>query len=285
MYQTYEGSKRMTYKVGLIQFAPKIRDNNYNRNHSVKLIKMAIDKNADLIILPELANSGLIFSNQEDAYDCSETLEGETATQWKNLAMENKVYIVAGFNERVGSECYNSALLIGPDGIIDTYRKVHLVGWVEGEYFEQTSELPKMYELPFVKIGIQICYDVWFPEMSRWHALQGAELICVPSNWFATPDGVSYDNHGLAAPHYLMKSSSIANNLAFANASRIGTEDETEYIGGSCVINNNGQILDGLASEFEEEVKIVTMSIEKEITRYYFNDLRKDLYKKIYSGN
>lgn len=273
----------MTYNIGLVQFAPKIRDNLYNKKRSIELISEAIQKKANLIVLPELANSGLIFTDQEDAYRHSETLESEIVTEWKKLSRENDAYIVAGFNERVGNECYNSALLIGPEGIIDTYRKIHLVGWVEGEYFKKTKQMPKVYELPFAKIGIQICYDVWFPEISRWHALQGAELICVPSNWFATPDGIAYDRHGLAGPHYLMKASSIANNVAFANASRVGKEGTTDYIGGSCVIDKNGQILNDLASEEKEEVKIITMSIEKEITRYYFNDLRKDIYKEVYS--
>lgn len=272
----------MSYHIGLIQFAPKIRNNEYNREYSLKLMEKAVEKNADLIILPELANSGLIFNDEKDAYAYSESLDGETAVKWMSFAKENNVYIVAGFNERVGNGCYNSALLIGPEGIIDTYRKIHLVGWVEGHYFRKSDQLPKVYELPFAKIGIQICYDIWFPELSRWHALQGAELICVPSNWFATPDGTDYDEFGLAAPHHLMMASSIANNVAFANASRIGTEDDTIYIGGSCAIDHTGKIVDGIASSSEEEVKIVKMKIKKDVKRFYFNDLRHDIYEKIF---
>lgn len=275
----------MNYNIGLIQFAPKIRDNEYNKEYSLKLMKIAVEKNADLIVLPELANSGLIFNDAKEAFDCSETLDGSTATEWINFAKENKVYIVAGFNERVGNSCYNSALLIGPDGIIDSYRKLHLVGWVEGKYFKRTNEMPKVYELPFANIGLQICYDVWFPEISRWQALKGANLICVPSNWFATPDGTDYDQFGLATPHHLMMASSIANNISFANASRIGLEGDTIYIGGSCVINHTGKIVDGLASSTEEEVKVVTMPINKDVTRFYFNDLRHDIYEKMYSLN
>lgn len=274
----------MSYRIGLIQFAPKIRDNEFNKEHSLKLMKRAVEKNADLIILPELANSGLIFEDKEDAITYSETLDGSTATEWKKFAKENNVYIVAGFNERVGDDCYNSALLIGPEGIIDTYRKIHLVGWVEGTYFNRTNELPKVYELPFANVGLQICYDVWFPELTRWQALNGANLICVPSNWFATPDGTDYDVHGLAAPHHLMMSSSIVNNVSFANASRVGTEDDTIYIGGSCVIDHTGKLVNGLASKSEEEVKVVTMPINKDVTRFYFNDLRHDIYEKLYSS-
>src|SRR5690625_453415 len=178
----------MTYKIGLIQFAPRLQDNEYNREHSVTLMKEAVEKGADIMILPELANSGLIFHSQEEAYACSEELDGETATEWKKLAKENNVYIVAGFNERDGDVCYNTALLIGPEGLIGKYRKLHLVGWVEAKYFEKSTEMPQVYELPFAKVSLQVCYDVWFPEISRWEALQGADLICVPSNWFATPD-------------------------------------------------------------------------------------------------
>lgn len=266
----------MVYTIGLIQYEPKLKDNEFNRHHSINLMEEAVKKGANLLILPELSNSGYVFDDKADALQFAEELTGETVTEWAKLAKKNDIYIVAGFNEKANDICYNSAILIGPTGLMGNYRKLHLWG-IEKDFFEVGNELPEIFDLPFARISIQICYDMWFPELSRIQALNGVDLICVPTNWSATPDGKEYDERGLFVGHYLLVTNSLINNISIACTNRIGKEETIKFIGGSCVVDEGGNIVSEIASYENEEIKLIRMeSVSK--NKVFLKDLRKDIY-------
>lgn len=271
----------MAYKVGLVQFCPKNGRIEENAKISTELTLEAISKEAKIIVLPELCNSGYLFENRTEALRFSETVNDSTSIKkWGELTKKYNVYIVAGLNEKDSDNCFNSAVLIGPNGLIDVYRKIHL--WDEEmKSFSVGTKIPKIHQLPFAKVSFQICYDLWFPELSRIQALEGAELICVPTNWSPTPDGKTYDENGLFEGHYLMKSNSIVNNLTFACANRVGFEKNLNFLGGSCVINSRGDIIEGVCSREHEEVKIVEIEKNSLSQSGFISDRRSDVYQII----
>jgi predicted amidohydrolase len=266
------------YRVGLVQFEPIPEDISGNAEKASELVLKAISNRADIIVLPELSNSGYLFENKRHAFSLAESLENaKSINYWIKLAVQHNVYIVAGINERFGDDNFNSAVVVGPEGMIGVYRKIHL--WdLENLFFTKGNEFPPIFELPFAKVGLQICYDLWFPEMSRKQALMGAELICVPTNWSPTPDGSAYDANGLFVGHHLMISHASVNHMSFACTNRIGSEKNLVFLGGSCVINSSGHIIDDICSRDNEEVKVVEVSNYKG-KRGFLHDRREAFYE------
>lgn len=109
--------------------------------------------------------------------------EGKTAQRWIDLAAEYDAYIVGGYAEQDGELPYNSSILVGPDGYVGTHRKVHLHLWNEEKLWFEPGDEVAVFETTIGRIGMQICYDQWFPELTRIQAGKGADIIAEPTNW------------------------------------------------------------------------------------------------------
>src|SRR5450756_3250454 len=155
------GSGRV--KLACIQMQPSFGDVASNVARSVQLIEQAASQGANLVVLPELCNSGYVFSNREEAFAVAEEIPaGRTASAWMECAARHRLHLVAGICERAGNRLYNSAVVIGPQGYIGTFRKVHL--WnEEALYFEPGDLGFPVFHTPIGRIGVAICYDGWFP--------------------------------------------------------------------------------------------------------------------------
>jgi predicted amidohydrolase len=166
---------------------PSIGDVVANVAHSINLIAKAASQGAELVVLPELSNSGYVFQSRAEAFELAEPIpSGPTTAAWAAATAEHGLYLVAGICERDGDKLYNSAVVIGPEGYIGTFRKVHL--WnAENLYFEPGNLGFPVFHTPIGRIGVAICYDGWFPEAYRLAALQGADIVCVPTNWVPIP--------------------------------------------------------------------------------------------------
>jgi predicted amidohydrolase len=205
----------------------------------VAAILDAIRVGADLVVLPELANSGCDFS-REHAFDLAEKLEapgGPTLQAWWELAEETGVFVVGGLLERESSTLYNSAVVVGPGNFLGRYRKTHL--WdKERLLYEPGRELP-VFETPLCNVGVLVCYDAWFPEATRTLALRGADLLCVPAN--APDDWVPEEQRrgSLTMLNTHAISHANANRLFVAVANRV----EDGYLGRSCIVDPTGGIL------------------------------------------
>src|ERR1700687_2143847 len=122
--------------VACIQMEPKIGEKKANVAHSLDKIAEAAGKGARLIVLPELCNSGYVFASRHEAFTLAEPVpNGPTSEAWLEAARRHGAVIVAGICERAGDALYNSAAIVGPNGFIGTYRKVHLWG-AENLFFE-----------------------------------------------------------------------------------------------------------------------------------------------------
>ncbi len=170
-------------RVACVQMCPTVGEKASNLTKSEEMIRAASEAGARPIVLPELANSGYMFQTREEAFDLSEPVaNGETCQLWSSLANSLGVTIVAGICEQEESALCNSAVTIGPNGHIGTYRKVHL--WDHEALFVEPGNLGfPVLTTDMGRIASFICYDCWFAEAYRCCALKGADILCVPTGW------------------------------------------------------------------------------------------------------
>ena len=176
-------------RVAVVQFDPQVGTQNRQSNldTSLSLALQAVNNGANLIVLPELANTGYLFSNRQDAFEHAEPIpDGPSIRAWMDFARDRQVYLVAGLAEREGMQLFDTAVLMGPDGLIGKYRKAHL--WNKEKLWFTPGNLGfPVFETPIGRIGLLICWDIWFPEVPRILTQQGADIICSLNNWVWTP--------------------------------------------------------------------------------------------------
>ena len=262
-------------KVGFVQNYPEFGNIQANLD---RIEKMLAGREADLLVLPELFSTGYRFKNMDEAHQYAETIpDGKTTNFLISQAKKINTYIFAGLVEVDKEYVYNSSVIVGPDGFIGRYRKIHLFD-TEKACFHAGSEVPPVFDLNGIKVGVMICFDWRFPEMARSLALKGAEIIAHPSN--------------LVLPHcpQAMITRCLENRIYAITADRIGKEirvpDESlHFIGQSQVVDPDGNILIR-ASETDEEVQIIEINLDKARSKLLnskndiFKDRRPDLYSE-----
>ncbi|MEJ2049027.1 MAG: nitrilase-related carbon-nitrogen hydrolase, partial [Calditrichota bacterium] len=166
-------------KVGFYQFYPRFGKVEKNLETVVRKLK---DVKADLIVLPELAFTGYHFRNKEELSPLAEApASSKVVNILGKLCAQKNMYIVSGFAEKDGDQLYNSAVLLGPKGLIHIYRKIQL--FLNEKNIFQPGNIPlQVHKIKNVNIGMMICFDWIFPEITRSLMLLGADIICHPSN-------------------------------------------------------------------------------------------------------
>ena len=236
-------------------------------------------KDADLLVLPELCSSGYNFESLEQAVDLAEEIDHSILVQSLiELCNQHGFYIVAGLNEREKDSLYNTSVLVGPQGYIGKYRKTHLFT-NEWDYFKPGDLGFPVFDIGICKVGMLICFDWIFPETWRIIALQGADLICHPSN--------------LVLPGFCQRAipvHALMNRVYIITTNRTGTERNLTFTGMSTIANPKGDVLLQATSTDEETgiVEIdVNMARDKMMTprNHIFNDRRPDIYSMITKNN
>lgn len=167
------------------------------------------------------------------------------------------VTLVAGIAERAGDALYNAAVVIGPAGYIGTFRKVHL--WnAENLFFEPGDLGFPVFKTPIGRIGVAICYDIWFPETFRLQALKGADIVCVPTNWVPIP-GQATGREAMAT--VLAMAAAHSNSMFIACADRVGTERGQPFEGQSVIVGCTGWPVAGPASREGEEIVLAEVDL------------------------
>jgi predicted amidohydrolase len=218
--------------IGYFQFSPEF--GNIIRNlEKVQDNLSRID--ADIIVLPELAFTGYYFEDRNELSTLAEDVSNSpTVNALIKFCKNNNLHIATGFAECEGNKIFNSALLIGPSGLIATYRKLHLFN-TEKEYFDPGNIPLKPININGTSIGLMICYDWVFPEVTRSLAIQGVDIICHPSNLV------------LSYCQKTMMSRCIENGVYAITANRTGTEirprGELTFTGQSQIVNTKGEVL------------------------------------------
>jgi N-carbamoylputrescine amidase len=272
-------------RIACIQMQPVVGKVEDNVAHSIGLISRAVELGAKLVVLPELSNTGYMFQSREEAFALSEPIpNGPTVKTWSEIAAKHKLHLVAGICERDENKLFNSAVLIGPSGYIGTFRKVHL--WNEENLYFEPGDLGfPVFHTAIGRIGMAICYDGWFPETYRLSALQGADIVCVPTNWVPIP-GQAEGREAMA--NILTMAAAHSNSIYIACADRVGTERGQPFEGQSLIVGHTGWPVAGPASRDKEEILIADVALgEARRARNWnaFNqvlrDRRSDLYDEM----
>lgn len=276
-------------RVAVVQFDPQVgvahREDNLLR--SLALAQEAVNGGANLIVLPELSSSGYFFSTRQDAFEHSEPVpDGKSVQAWTDFAQRNGIYLVAGMAERDGMRLFNTGVLVGPEGFIGKYRKAHL--WnLEKLWFTPGDLGFPVFETPIGRIGLLICWDIWFPEVPRILAQQGADIICSLNNWVWTPPPL-FDGAGKCMASYLTMTAAHVNNVFIAAASRIGEERGARYLGCSLIAGTNGWPIGEVASADQLEILYADIDLTSSRSAAIWNNLndlhrdrRTDLYDQM----
>ena len=248
-----KGTSVVKTKITCVQMDVAIGDVEANRRGIVERMQAAAESGAELVIFPECALTGYCFDSLEEATPFAETIDGRSSDAISEVCRETGAHAVVGFIEKDGSSFYNAAMLVGPDGVIGDYRKVHLPFLGVDRFLTPGDKQFRVFELPFGRIGINICYDASFPEAARALKLLGAELIILPTNW---PTGA------WRTAEFIINARACENHVNFAAVNRCGVERGWDFIGRSKVVDFNGDTL-GEASREGEEMLVIEVDLEE----------------------
>lgn len=266
-------------RVGFFQFAPKFGD----RPANLARVESALAKAAaDLIVLPELFSTGYCFADRAELAGFAEVLgpapaAGPTITGLQSMVDRTGIAITAGIAELAADgRLFNSAALLvpGQQGPLLTYRKIHLFGR-EKELFDPGDRAPQTAVFQGCRIGLEVCFDHFFPELTRALALQGVQLICHPANLV------------LQYAQQTTVTRALENGVFWVLANRVGAEEHSgrqlTFTGLSQIVGPRGRIL-AAAGEAEEVLKVTefdpSLADNKEI--FTGNDLLKDRRPEFY---
>ena len=266
-------------RVAAAQVAIDVDEPEATWRQTVTLLEQAVADGADLVVLPELVTSGSGFADAAEATRRAESVTGPTVTALRELSAEHGIVLVAGFNEASGLDRpYNSAVVLDRGELLSCYRKTHL--WDrEKLLFTPGDQSPPVVETSVGRIGLMVCYDLEFPEVTRRLALEGAQILVAPANWplLGKPAG--------ERPVEVAKAQAAAaqNKVYVVVADRCGADRGEAYTGGSVICDVTGYLL---AEAMIEQPGLIAAAIEtaqaddKRIGPHndVFTDLRPELY-------
>lgn len=262
-------------KVAAAQIRPFFAEPKKNRQLLSRYCEKAGQQEIDLLVFPELCVSGYNFTSKKQAEVLAEPIpSGPTTQLWMKLAEQYNMIIIGGLAEsEQSSGIYNSAVIVGPNGFIGCYRKIHLFAR-EKEWFLPGQYPPSVWKLPSASLGVLVCFDWAFPEVSRILMLEGCEILCLPAN--------------LVLPYAqrVMIARSLENRYFTVLANRIGSEGKLTFTGQSQITNTRGEILikgsknrTGLFSSVINPAKAQNKYLTN--TNHIIQDRRVDLYQRL----
>jgi len=233
-----------TLRVAACQIDPQIGEVEGNLEHIGEAVVGAVSAGASLVVLPEAAVTGYAFGSLEEALPVARHASAIAEDRLASVAETHRVTIVCGSLEATAEEVYNVALVLLPDGRRFRYRKMHLPFLGIDRFATPGPDAPTVIEVDGLRFGVLICYDLRFPEAARVCALEGADLIVLPTNW---PVGVDF-HPGIFAP-----ARAAENHCYLLACDRVGTERGVTFIGRSLLLDYNGKQL-AVASDTEEDL-------------------------------
>jgi N-carbamoylputrescine amidase len=246
--------------IALVQLTGEPFDAEKNRERAAAAIRRGFAAGADVIVLPEMVIPGYV-ADAEKLRPIAEPLDGPTVESWRRLAAEGLGYIAGGFCESVGDDLFNTAVVVGPEGVVLHYRKLHLFAQEKLAFAPGNLGLP-VASLSFGTVGLCVCYDLRFVETARALALQGAELILVPTAWLTGFDQVKWRDNGLAPQAEGAVMQANLNQTFVACASQAGTRGGLEFLGSSILAGPSGELISGPLSGTSDEVAVATIDLD-----------------------
>jgi predicted amidohydrolase len=265
-------------KLALAQISSKRENKNENFLKIEQLTLKAKEQAADLVIFPELSLTGYVVRDQ--VYELAETIPGPTVEKAEALAKKTGMHIIFGMpelSEKTQATAFNTAVFVGPQGLIGKYRKMYLPThsvFEEKRYFRPGYQTAA-FQTDLGNIGLCICYDVFFPEVLRLTRLQGAQLIVCISASPAVRRGYF---------EILTSARALENTAFLAYVNLAGVEDGLQFWGGSRLVSPTGDVV-AKAKYDEEDFVICEVDYNDLRTAETFiptlRDLRPELFDKL----
>jgi predicted amidohydrolase len=242
-----------TYQVAGAQIDVRWGDVDHNINRMRDVVRSTAEQGVLLTVFPEAAVSGYCFDSLDEARPYSSPIPGPATNLLADICKEFRTHLVAGMLESDGDQIFNAAVLVGPQGVIGSYRKIHLP-YLGIDRFAAPGNRPfQVWNAGPIRVGMHICYDGSFPESARVMAVQGADLIVLPTNWPPKSE---------CAAEHLANIRAHENNLYYMCVNRVGEERGFRFIGGSKICDPSGETI-ASAPSTDESVFIATIDLEK----------------------
>jgi predicted amidohydrolase len=234
-------------RIAFVQINCRFLERERNLRRALQLIA---SEKADLYVLPELFSSGYLFTAREEVHSMAESVpDGPTCQALLEASKRHHCHIVAGLPELAGGQFFNSSILVGPQGYLATYRKIHLFD-EEKLWFTPGDRPFAVHDIGSANIGMMICFDWIFPESMRSLALAGADIVCHSAN--------------LVLPwcQRAMTTRCLENGVFAVTANRVGTDRRGDkslhFTGASQITGPRGEIL-AQAGKAVEEIRVVNV--------------------------
>jgi predicted amidohydrolase len=268
-------------RATVVQSNPRLGDVEGNLADCLAQIESQAAAGSELLVFPECALSGYMLDDPAAAMRCAETIPGPATEAFARACARARVHCVVGVLERDGDALRNAAVLIGPDGLVGRYRKSHVACIGVDRFTVPGGDPYEVFDTPIGRIGMQICYDWRFPEVTRVLALQGAEVIAHPTNSPAQAREVA---------EFMTRARAAENAVYFLTANRCGTEAGTTFFGWSQIVDPLGRRV----AEAGDDVGVATAELDLERARAktkapgsggyevrLFDDRRPELYEPL----
>ena len=278
-------------RVGLVQMRmDSVPEKNLAR--AIKLIGEAAKKGAKIACLPELFTSTYFAQQRGIAGKYAEEIPGKTTRALSEAARKNKIILVAGsIYEKSGGKFYNSSVVFGADGqTLGVYRKIHIphddLYW-EKDYFAPGDQGFKVFQTPYCKIGVLICYDQWFPEAARINALMGADIIFYPTAIGNVKGITQSEGNWQKAWENVMRGHAIANGVCVCGVNRAGREERITFWGGSFACDAFGTTRKRAGKSEEVLIADINLDLGKAVKEGwgFMRNRRPECYSLLTKGN
>lgn len=252
-----------------------------NIDRAVKLVSLAAEREAKIICLQELFHTHWFPKDiNKKNFGLAESFNGPTLEAMQPLARDKEVVLICPIFEKEGEDAfYNSAIVIDSGGeILGVYRKVHIPQiplWEEKSYFTPGNRGFPVFPTAYGRIGVQLCWDNFFPEGTRCLALKGAQIIFSPTAAaFASQERWQT----------MISANAMANGVFILRVNRVGSEEKQDFYGKSFCVGPEGELL-GSPSGIKEGILFADIDF-REITRYrkeypFLCDRKPKIYKEI----
>jgi 5-aminopentanamidase len=269
-------------RIAAVQMDVVFADRESNLAKITQRLRETARAGAQLTVFPECSLPGYCFDSLDEARPHAEAVPGPSTLRLAETCRELSAYAVVGLLEIDGDRLFNAAALIGPSGVVASYRKVHLP-YLGVDRFTTPGDRPfAVHAAGDVRVGMSICYDAAFPEAARVLALEGADIIALPTNW---PPGAE------CTAEFVINSRAMENNVYYVAVNRVGNERGFRFIGQSKICDPRGKVLAEARHENEtilyaevdpalaRQKHIVRVPGKHEIDR--FADRRPEMYGRI----
>jgi predicted amidohydrolase len=242
-------------RVAACQIELKLGQLESNLERILEGIAEGAKAGARLVVFPECALSGYGFSSREEGLAHAASIDGPFVSRIVAACALQECFCVFGLLERDGAKLFNACALTGPDGLLGTYRKVHLP-YLGIDMFADPGDRPFLvHDAGGLRVGMHICYDGSFPETARVLALLGADILLLPTNWPV---------HSECAAEHMIPTRAMENTVYAMAVNRVGEESGFRFIGCSSIVDPSGRVLARAGASGEE---MLIADVDPELAR------------------